>query len=105
LGFRRIGGLVLVEELATVGFVVCLVFGIEDGGAGGQAVTESVKRRTLFAGFGARAGGFLGVELVDGGSVDGNGSRGLHMDLLDDGITRRWVEFWDGIVEVVDREG
>ena len=68
-------------------------------------MAESVERRTLFAGFGARARGFLGVELVDGGSVDGNGSRGLHMDLLDDGIARRWVGFWNGIVEVVDREG
>ena len=58
------------------------VFGIEDGCAGGQAVAESVARGTLFAGLGAWAGGFLGVELVDGSAEDGNRSRGLHMDLL-----------------------
>jgi hypothetical protein len=72
---------------------------------GGQAVAESVARRTLFAGFGAGAGGFLGVKLVDGSAENGNGSRGLHMDLLDDGVT--WVSAWGayGIVEVVDGNG
>jgi hypothetical protein len=68
-------------------------------------VTESVEGRTLFAGIGARASGFLRVELVDGGAEDGNGSRGLHRDLLDDGVTRRRAEGGDGVGEVVDREG
>ena len=93
----------MFEELAAVVFVGGLVLRGEDGGAGGESVAESVERRTLFAGVGARAGGFLSVDLVDGGSVDGNGSRGLYRDLLDDGITRRRVGFWGGIVEVVDR--
>jgi hypothetical protein len=46
------------------------VFGGEDGGAAGQAVRESVERRTLFAGFGSRAGGVLGIRAIDGAAVD-----------------------------------
>ena len=63
------GGLVFVEELAAVGLVGGGVFGGEDGGGGGEAVAEGVQRRTLFAGFGARAGGVLGVGAVDGRAV------------------------------------
>lgn len=45
LGLSGCGGMIFVEELAAVVIVICLVFGGEDGRAGGQAVAESVERR------------------------------------------------------------
>jgi hypothetical protein len=44
-----------------------IVFG-QNHGLAGQAVTESVERRSALALFGARAGGESGVAAVDGGS-------------------------------------
>ncbi len=72
LRFGGSGGLVLVEEAAAMGFEGGRVFRGEDGGGGGQAVAQGVERRTLLAGWGARAGGVLGVGAVDGGA----GTRG-----------------------------
>ena len=46
------------------------VFGGEDCRAAGQAVSESVERRTLFAGFGSRAGGMLGIRAIDCRAID-----------------------------------
>ena len=46
------------------------VFGGEDCRAAGQAVSESIERRTLLAGFGSRAGGVLGIRAIDGAAVD-----------------------------------
>lgn len=66
LGFGGSGGLVFVEEAAAMVFVGGAVFGGEDGGGGGQAVAEGVERGTLLTGWGARAGGVLGVGAVDG---------------------------------------
>lgn len=66
LGFGGGSGFVFIEELAAVLFVRARVFGRQDGCSGREAVGEGVERRTLFAGFGARAGGMLGVGAIDG---------------------------------------
>jgi hypothetical protein len=34
-------------------------------------MTPSVQGRTLFTGFGAGSGGFLGVGFINGGAIDG----------------------------------
>jgi hypothetical protein len=60
LGLGGGGGLVFVEELATVELVGGGVLSSEDGGAAGEAVGEGVHRRTLFAGRGAGSGGAVG---------------------------------------------
>jgi len=49
------------------------IFGWEDGGAGRESVSESVERRTLFSGFGSRAGGVLGVRAIADGDALGLG--------------------------------
>jgi hypothetical protein len=72
LGFGCCGGLVFVEELATMGFIRGWVFRGQDGGAGRQAMAQRVERRTLLAGFGARTGGVLGIGAIDGGAIDGS---------------------------------
>jgi hypothetical protein len=59
--------MVFVEELAVVLLVGGWIFGGEDGGAGRESVSESVESRTLFAGFGSRAGGMLGVRAIADG--------------------------------------
>lgn len=71
LGFGGRGGLVLVEKLLDVAREGGRVLGREDGGASGEAVAQGVKRRSLFAGVGARAGGALGICSVGGGAVGG----------------------------------
>jgi hypothetical protein len=63
---------VFIFELSVVLLVGGWVFGGEDGGAGRESMSESVERRTLFAGFGSRAGGMLRIRAIDGGSVDGS---------------------------------
>jgi len=40
------------------------ILGSEDWGTAGEAVGESILRGTLFAGFGAGAGGMLGVGAI-----------------------------------------
>jgi len=65
LGFSGRGGLVFVEEGAAVRFVCSAVLGWENWRRGGEAVTEGVARGALFAFRGARAGGKLGVQMVD----------------------------------------
>ena len=65
MGFGCRGGLVFVDELAAVFLVSDWILRGQDRGAGGQAVAECVKRRTLFAGIGTRAGGMLGVGAID----------------------------------------
>ena len=72
LRFGGRGGLVLVAKAAAMGFVGGRVLGGEDGGGGGEAVAQGVERGTLLAGWGARAGGALGVGAVGGGA----GTRG-----------------------------
>ena len=57
-------GLVFVEEAAAMVFIGGRVFGGEDGGSGRQAVAQSVERRTLLAGWGARTGGVLRIRAV-----------------------------------------
>jgi hypothetical protein len=59
----------LIKKLLDVALVGFGVLGRQDGGAGGEAVAESVLRRTLFARFGARAGGVRGVGAVGGGAL------------------------------------
>ena len=73
LGFGGGGGLVFVEELLAVALVGGGVFGGQDGGAAGEAVAEGVERGALFAGFGARAGGVLGVGAVGASAAAGIG--------------------------------
>ncbi|MBZ5607469.1 MAG: hypothetical protein LAP38_04365 [Acidobacteriia bacterium] len=74
LGFGVSCRLVFVKEGAAVGFVDGGVFRRQDGGCGGEAVAEGVQRRALLAGFGAGAGGVLGVGAVDGAAADGGES-------------------------------
>jgi hypothetical protein len=57
--------LVFVEELAAVALMGRGIFGGQDGRVSGESVAECVDRGTLFAGFGASAGGVLGVGAVD----------------------------------------
>ncbi len=52
------------------------VLGWKDGGAGGQAMGESVEGGTLFAVFGTRAGRVLRIRAIDGAAV-GGGAGGL----------------------------
>jgi hypothetical protein len=66
-------GLVFEEEPLAVGLVSDQVIGGEDDGLAGESVAESVEGRTLFAGFGARAGGVLGIGAVDGRAIGGWG--------------------------------
>jgi hypothetical protein len=69
LGFGGGGGLVFVEELAAVELVGGGILGGEDGRMAGEAVSEGVLGRTLFAGGGARSGGKEGVGAVGGVAV------------------------------------
>ena len=66
LGFGGGFGLVLVTELAVMILISGEVLPGQEGGAAGESVGESVKRRTLFAGFGSRAGGMLRIGAIDG---------------------------------------
>jgi hypothetical protein len=45
------------------------VVGWQDDGLAGESVAESVEAGTLFAGLGARAGGFLGVGAIYFGAI------------------------------------
>jgi hypothetical protein len=63
------GGVVFVEEAAAMGFEEGRVFGGEDRGSSGQAVTQGVERGTLLAGCCARTGGMLGIGAIDGGAI------------------------------------
>src|SRR5450432_3418411 len=74
LSFGCVGGLVFVDELAAVALVGGQVLGGEDGCACGESMTDCVKRRTLFAGGGAGAGGVLGICAINGGAVGGGGA-------------------------------
>ena len=53
------------------------VFGGEDGGAAGQAVSESILGRTLFAGGGAGAGGEKRVRAVGASASGGDWGFGV----------------------------
>ena len=64
LSFGGVGGFVLIEKLLEVTLVGFWVLRGEDGGAGRQPVVESVLRRALFAGFGARTGGEPSIRAV-----------------------------------------
>jgi len=68
------GGFVLVEKLLDVKLVGCGVLCGQDCGAGGEAMGQGVARRTLFAGFGARAGGVEGVAAVGAVRAVGGGA-------------------------------
>ncbi len=68
LSFRGVGRGVLGEKLLELALVGFGVLRGQDGGAGGEAVAESVLRRALFAGVGARTGGVGGVGAVGGGA-------------------------------------
>ena len=68
LSLGGVGRFVVIEKLLDVALVGYGVLSGRDGGAGGEAVVESVLRRALFAGFGAGAGGVLGVGAVNGGA-------------------------------------
>jgi hypothetical protein len=70
MSFSCVGWLVFVAELAAVLIEGGAIFGGQDGGAGGQSVTECVTRRTLLAGIGARAGGMFGVGAIDGRALN-----------------------------------
>jgi hypothetical protein len=76
LGFGWSGGLVFAEKPAAMVFIGSPVFGGEDGGGGGQAVAQSVERRTLLTRFGARTGGASGVGSVNGGAIRGGAMDG-----------------------------
>ncbi len=58
------GGGVLIEKLLDVALVGFGVLGGQDSGLGSETVAQRVEGRTLLAGFGARAGGVLGVGAV-----------------------------------------
>jgi len=73
VGFSGGGGFEVVVKLAAVVLVGGCVFGGEDRGLSGKAVAQSVERRTLFAGIGARAGGMLGIGAIDGRAVEVKG--------------------------------
>jgi hypothetical protein len=62
------GGLVLIEKLLDVALIGLGVLGRQDGGTGSETMAQRVLRRPLLAGFGARAGGVLGVGAVGGGA-------------------------------------
>ena len=62
------GGLILIEKLLEVALVGFGVLGGQDSGLGSETMAQRVAGRTLFAGFGARAGGVLGVGAVDSGA-------------------------------------
>jgi len=62
-------GGVLVEKLLDVALVGFEVFVRQDSGLGSETVAQGVAGRTLFAGFGARTGGVLGVGAVGGGAL------------------------------------
>ena len=95
LSFGGGGGLVFVEELAAVGFISGGIFGGKDDGLGGEAVAEGVEGRALFAGFGARAGGVLGVGVIDGGAIYGGPICGGAVSVLVDGAVDRAVQDGD----------
>ena len=62
------GGFVVSEKLLEVALVGFGVFGGQDSGAGSETMAQRVLRGTLFAGFGAPAGGVGGVGAVGGGA-------------------------------------
>ena len=62
-------GLVFSEEFLDVALVGGGVFGGQEDGLAGEAVTERIERSALLAGGGAGARGMLGVGAVDGGAV------------------------------------
>jgi len=72
LGLGGRSGLVFVEEAAAMVLVGGWVFGGQNRGSGGQAVAQGVERGALLAGFGARAGGVLGVGAVGAGARGGD---------------------------------
>ena len=65
-------GLQWVQNVLPGGLIHRLVgFGVlggQDSGLGSETMAQRVAGRTLFAGFGARAGGVLGVGAVDSGA-------------------------------------
>ena len=69
LGFGWRGRMVFVEELLNVAIEGGRVFGRKDRILGGEAMFDRVELRPLFTGFGARAGGALGVRAIDGGAM------------------------------------
>ena len=69
LSFGGGGGGVLVEKLLDVALVGFGVLGGQDRGLGGETVAQGVAGGTLFAGFGAGAGGVERVGSVGGGAV------------------------------------
>ena len=73
-GFMRGEATEIVEKLLDMALISGRIFGGQDGGLGCQAMAERVERRVLFAGFGTRAGGMLGVGAIDGGAINGGGT-------------------------------
>ncbi|HTW67339.1 MAG TPA: hypothetical protein VME17_22120 [Bryobacteraceae bacterium] len=69
LRFGGSGGLILVEELATVLLVGGGVLSSEDGGAAGESVGDGVAGGALFAGGGAGPGGEAGVGAICSGAM------------------------------------
>jgi len=61
-------GLVFGEEFLDMELVGGEGLGGHDHGLAGEPMAERVQRRTVLAGFGARASGFLGIGAVDGGA-------------------------------------
>jgi hypothetical protein len=64
LGFGGAVGLVFIEESPRVALIRGYVFGGQDNGLAGEAVAEGVQFRALLPGFGAWAGGMLGIFLL-----------------------------------------
>ena len=71
LGFGGGGWLVFIQKLLEVEREHGRILGGEDGGAGGESVAQGIERRSLFAGWGARTGGVLGIGSICGGAICG----------------------------------
>jgi hypothetical protein len=107
VGLGGSGGLVFVEELAAVELVGGRVFGGKEGGTAGEAVCQSVERRTLFAGGGAGPGGAVGGWwLVAGGWWGGDwichiGTSDAVLAWVDDVFVRRAADVvvWEGEID------
>jgi hypothetical protein len=67
-------------------------------------MAQRVERRTLFAGFGARTGGVLGVGTVDRGAIEGSDCWSGHVGHLRTGIAWARACGRARFVEVVDYE-
>ena len=75
--------MILIHEFLEEGGISGRIFGGQDGSFGGEAVTQSVERGTLFPFAGARTGGMQAVGTVDGRTVDGCGGLDSYLQVLD----------------------